>query len=266
MGWSMTGWVYSAKTQWQKTLFKLKPLHSVPNRSHVCFHHGYSADLVGMQQASLLDLKPRNGKQSDCCITLPAGSAPAAEWEYFCQKQETCGEAQQWREEENKQKIRRKGVAVTHSRLGPWKVRWEEGGAEGTKPCLHNRTSRKEKVFQSSFEPYGLLFRGTVYVFCLSLDTAYFSKATLDLSNAPGWPQLYKRGELREGSIRWSACCEHQIGEKTGPSCCQKQVWPTKKRKPSRPGGNIQCHNVCEMFFTHSINKQGKISTVVHCC
>lgn len=27
------------------------------------------------------------------------------------------------------------------------------GVAGGTKPCLHNRTSRKEKVFQSSFEP-----------------------------------------------------------------------------------------------------------------
>lgn len=132
-------------------------------------------------------------------------------------------------------KIRRKGVAVTHSRLGPWKVRWEEGGLlEAQSPAYTTVPAGKRRYFSLRLNPYGLLFRGTVYVFCLSLDTAYFSKAKFDLSNTPGLTTVIQERSLQ----RW-VVCNDRFGENTEPSCCHKQVWPTKKRKLSWPGGKI---------------------------
>lgn len=104
----------------------------------------------------------------------------------------------------NKQKNTQKGGGCDSQQTWTLKSEMRGGGVlEAQSPAYTTVPAGKRRYFSLRLNPYGLLFRGTGYVFCLSLDTAYFSKATLDLIERSGVDRGYTREKLsREGSIR----------------------------------------------------------------
>lgn len=128
-------------------------------------------------------------------------------------------------------KIRRKGVVVwvtAHLDLEEWEL---GGGLEAHKALLTQpyQQERGISVFawthtQPAVQRHRL---------CLLLFTGHslLSKAMLDLSSALKLTTvIQQRGIQGEGRIRWSAVLEGWEN-RTEPSCCQKQVWPNKKKK-----------------------------------
>ncbi len=162
--------------------------------------------------------------------------------EYSCQKQETCGEAEEWREEEKQEKYAERRWQC-ESQL-TWTLKSERrgggGGARGTQSSAYTTVpAGKRRYFCLRLNPYTACCSETPFMFAAFHWTPLTFKGYAWSIERSKVDHGYTRESYSGGGKDQIICCVLEGREdRTEPTCCQKQVWP-KKRKPSRPGGNM---------------------------